>query len=79
MLEVQVRNRWRPFCLTIALLAAAAALSSCASQPKQTALVADPDAQSGSAIPWNKPATWEGRENVPAGIGEDGSFGGGGR
>ncbi len=69
MLEAPIRNLWQPRALTIALLAAAAALSSCASQKPQTALVSDPDARTGSAIPWNKPANWEGRGNLPPGAG----------
>ncbi len=77
MLETIIPNarRWR--CLTIALLVAVAgALASCASEPKQAALVSDPDAHQASAIPWNKPAKWEGREGLPD-TGTD-AFGGSG-
>ncbi len=44
------------------------------------ALVSDPDARTGSAIPWNKPANWEGRGNIPPGAGFGGTepFGGSG-
>lgn len=74
MLEAQIlEHRWKRG-LTIAFLGAAAFLSSCASQPKQTALVSDPDARSDSAIPWNKPERWEGRENIPGGIGGENAF-----
>lgn len=76
MLEARIRNLWQPRGLTIALLAAAAALSSCASQKPQAALVSDPDARTGSAIPWNKPAQWEGRGNLPGGLGTNDPFGG---
>lgn len=77
MLEILIHNcRGKRFltlgCLTIALLATSAALSSCASNAPKTALVNDPDARPGSAIPWNKPATWEGRENLP----DSSAFGG---
>ena len=65
MLELLTRNCRGTRCLTIGLLAVSAALSSCASQAPKTALVSDPDARPGSAIPWNKPATWEGREGLP--------------
>ena len=57
------------------LVITGAFLSSCATnQPKQTALVNDPDAQQESTIPWNKPQKWESSVNVPGGIG---SVGGG--
>ena len=69
MLEAQIRNFWGPRCLLIASLAAAAFLSSCASSKPQTALVNDPDGQVGSSIPWNKPAQFEGRGNLPPGLG----------
>ena len=70
MLEARILKNWRPRCLTILLLALAACLSSCATQkPTQTALVSDPDARAGSAIPWNKPANWEGPGNLPGGLG----------
>ena len=72
MREAQTRNGRRGFCLTIALLAAlAAAFTSCATAPPQTALLDDPDAQRASSIPWNKPQTWEGRANFPGGLGGD--------
>ena len=73
MLEARILKRG----LTIALLAASAALSSCASQPKETALVSDPDARGDSSIPWNKPERWEGRADVPPGLGGDQEFLGG--
>lgn len=69
MLEALIRSFWQPRCLVIASLAAAAFLSSCASNKPPTALVNDPDAQVGSSIPWNKPAQWEGRGNLPPGLG----------
>ncbi|MBA3831199.1 MAG: hypothetical protein H0X34_04790 [Chthoniobacterales bacterium] len=82
MLEARIRNLCQPRGLTIALLAvgAAAALSSCATQKPPMALVSDPDARTGSAIPWNKPANWEGRGNIPPGAGFGGTepFGGSG-
>lgn len=73
MLEARIRNLCQPRSLTIALLAVGAALSSCASQKPPTALVSDPDARTGSAIPWNKPANWEGHGNIPPGAGLGGS------
>ena len=79
MLEI-ILNLWQPRGLTVAMLALAATLSSCASDKPQTALVNDPDAQVGSAIPWNRPANWEGRGNIPGGVGTAGqgdAFGGG--
>jgi hypothetical protein len=70
MLEALILKARQPRCLTILLLAAAAAaLSSCASSKPQTALVNDPDAQASSSIPWNKPAQWEGRGNLPTDLG----------
>ncbi len=72
MLET-IHNLWQPRVLTIALLALAATLTSCASDKPQTALVNDPDAQVGSSIPWNKPANWEGRGNIPGNVGSPGS------
>ncbi len=80
-MQETIRNLWQPRCLTIAFLALAATLSSCASDKPQTALVNDPDAQVGSSIPWNKPAQWEGRGNLPGGLGASGqgdAFGGSG-
>ncbi|MEO8440281.1 MAG: hypothetical protein ABI540_08680 [Spartobacteria bacterium] len=69
MLEAPIRSR-RQRCLTIFLLGAAATFfCSCASEPKRTALINDPDAQKESSIPWNKPAKWESGANVPGGIG----------
>lgn len=77
MLATIIPEKRRSRCLTIAVLAVfAAALASCASQPKQADLVTDPDAQQASAIPWNKPAKWEGRAGLPE-TGTD-AFGGGG-
>ena len=77
MLETIIPNARRSRCLTIVLLAVfAAALASCASQPKQADLVTDPDAQQASSIPWNRPAKWEGRAGLPD-AGTD-AFGGGG-
>lgn len=75
MLEARIHNLWQVRCLPLALLAASAMLSACASHPPQTALVNDPDAQVGSSIPWNKPAQWEGRGNLPANIGSRGGQG----
>ena len=69
MLEI-IRNRWKQIALMIVLLAGAAFLPACATQPKQVALVSDPDSQTNSAIPWNKPASWEGRGDLPPGLGE---------
>jgi hypothetical protein len=73
MLGTQIRK----FALGLAsLLLAAGAVStfsSCASeQPTTTALVSDPDARGGSTIPWNRPANWEGRGNLPPGVGGNG-------
>ena len=79
-MQATIRNFLHPRALTIAMLALAATLSSCASDKPQTALVNDPDAQVGSAIPWNKPAQWEGRGNLPGDLGVSGqgeAFGGG--
>lgn len=76
MLEAPIRNRRGFACLTIALLAAAAFLSSCASQQPRTALVEDPDAHAESSIPWNKPAKWENGANLPGGIGGSGGAAG---
>lgn len=70
MLGIQIRKWAQPHCLMIVLLAAAAAasFSSCASETPKTALISDPDARDGSAIPWNRPANWEGKGNIPGGI-----------
>ncbi len=79
MLAARIRKLWQPRWLSIALLALAGGLSSCASNKPQAALVSDPDAQPGSSIPWNKPANWEGRGNLPGGLGASGqgqAFGG---
>ena len=63
--------RIRPF-LPILLLAGT--LVSCATAPKQAALVGDPDSPSESSIPWNKPQGWEGTAGLPAGLsGADGA------
>ena len=78
MLGLTIRNLRPSFCLTIACFGLVAALSSCASQPKQTALVSDPDATAGSSIPWNHPQSWEGTAGVDgAPQGNDPSFGNG--
>ncbi len=70
MLEARIRKFCSAFCLTSALFGVATVLSSCATEkPKQTALVSDPDARAGTSIPWNKPANWEGRGNLPGGLG----------
>ena len=50
------------------LLVIATIFTSCATK-QETALVADPDQDHASTIPWNKPEKWEGRENFPAGLG----------
>lgn len=71
MLEALIPSRRSARCLTSALLLAAfALLASCASQKPPIALVDDPSANHDSSIPWNKPQSWEGRGNVPAGLGE---------
>jgi len=74
MLEAPIRSRRLARCLTIALLAVAAAgmFSSCATEKPHTALVNDPDLQSESSIPWNKPEKWEGAANIPGGLGGGG-------
>ena len=79
MLEIPIRNRRRTRCLTLALCAlAAGAFSSCATQkPRTAALISDPDSQTESSIPWNKPAKWESGANVPGGIGGGGTGGAG--
>ena len=75
MLELPTPKRRRAHWLAIALLGGAAALSSCATQKPAPNLVSDPDAVSGSAIPWNRPANWEGRGNIPSNIGGNDAFG----
>ena len=73
MLVTPIRSHRRTVCLTMVLLAATAGLfSSCATEKPRTALISDPDAQSESSIPWNKPAKWESGANVPGGIGGPG-------
>ena len=73
MLETLVR-KFGSLSLAILFAAACAALfSSCATEKPQTALIADPDAQRESSIPWNKPAKWESGANVPGGIGGGGT------
>ncbi len=73
MLKAPIRSRSQTFCRSLALLALVAGLfSSCATQPKRTALINDPDSQGESNIPWNKPAKWESGANVPGGIGGGG-------
>jgi hypothetical protein len=42
----------------VLLLLTAASLVSCATH-KDTALISDPNNKTDSAIPWNKPETWE--------------------
>ena len=71
MLEAPIRNRRRTPCLTIAFLAiVSGAFCSCATEKAHTtALVGDPDAQTETSIPWNKPAKWESGANLPGGIG----------
>jgi hypothetical protein len=72
MQEVATRSFWQRFALAALVgLGFAVSLSSCATtkeQPK-TALIADPDAQNESSIPWNKPAKWESGANLPGGLG----------
>ena len=76
MLETPIHKRRPARWLAFALLGAAAALSSCATQEKTAALVSDPDAGHDSSIPWSRPANWEGRGNVPGGIsGRNDAFG----
>ncbi len=53
----------------------AGGFSSCATQKPRTALINDPDSQTESSIPWNKPAKWESGANVPGGIGGGGTGG----
>ncbi|HEY1770611.1 MAG TPA: hypothetical protein VGG02_10205 [Chthoniobacterales bacterium] len=77
MLEALTHNRTARRCLTIALLTIAAGLSGCASTKPPPALVSDPNAGQDSAIPWNHPASWEGREGMPDNV-QDGAFGGNG-
>ncbi len=72
MLEALVHNRRVTQYLTIALLTiVSGAFCSCASPqaPQTAALVSDPDAQTETSIPWNKPAKWENGANLPGGIG----------
>ncbi len=64
MLGTTIRKRT----LVFALLGIAA-LSGCATQKSAPAIVSDPDARADSSIPWNRPANWEGRGNIPNGIG----------
>jgi hypothetical protein len=79
MQETPIRGRRLTRCLTIALLAVAAgAFPSCATQKPRTALISDPDSQTESSIPWNKPAKWESGANVPGGIGGGAAGGPGG-
>jgi hypothetical protein len=67
MLEVTIRHPRVRSCLTTLL--AAAALSSCATdEPKQTALLGDPDARRESSIPWNRPQGWENTAGLPSGL-----------
>jgi hypothetical protein len=47
--------------------------ASCATK-QETALVADPDQDHASTIPWNKPEKWEGRANFPGGLGGPESY-----
>ena len=55
------------------LLVIATIFSSCATK-QETALVADPDQDHASTIPWNKPEKWEGRANFPTGLGSPESY-----
>ena len=66
-----IRKKRLAVCLMMVFLTVTGAFfSSCATnEPKQTALVNDPDGQPESSIPWNKPAKWESSVNVPGGIG----------
>ena len=68
MLGIQIRKL--PHALAILFVAAGAlgSFSSCASDKPAPTLVSDPDARAGSAIPWNRPANWEGKGNIPGGI-----------
>lgn len=76
MPETPVRKR-RGLCLTIAAgFAAAILFSSCATERPRTALINDPDSQTESSIPWNKPARWENGSAFPGGLGgAGGAFG----
>jgi hypothetical protein len=62
-----------PFAAFALLLAIATSFASCATK-QETALVADPDQDHASTIPWNKPEKWEGRENFPSGLGGPESY-----
>ena len=76
MLATPIRSQRLTVCLTLIFLTVTAgAFSSCATQKQRTALINDPDAQSESSIPWNKPAKWENGANVPGGIGGLGTGG----
>ena len=78
MLATRIPKQRLTVCLTmVSLTLAAGAFSSCATQKQRTALINDPDAQSESSIPWNKPAKWENGANVPGGIGGTGIGGSG--
>jgi integral membrane sensor domain MASE1 len=57
-----------PFAPFALLLVIATIFSSCATK-QETALIADPDQDHASTIPWNKPEKWEGRANFPTGLG----------
>jgi integral membrane sensor domain MASE1 len=64
------RFRFAAFAL---LLVMATIFASCATK-QETALVADPDQDHASTIPWNKPEKWEGRANFPGGLGGPESY-----
>jgi hypothetical protein len=70
MLGIPIFKMAQPHNLVILFLAATAitTFSSCASEQPKTALVSDPDARGESSIPWNRPANWEGRGNLPPGV-----------
>ncbi|HEX4668206.1 MAG TPA: hypothetical protein VH207_16580 [Chthoniobacterales bacterium] len=69
MLETPIRSwPWGPG-LTIVLFSLTLLFSSCATEQPRTALISDPDAQSESSIPWNRPQKWETGANIPGGLG----------
>lgn len=69
MLGIRILKLVQSHCLTIALFAGlAGGFTSCASQRPATALVSDPDARGESSVPWNRPANWEGKGDIPTGI-----------
>ena len=70
MRETPILSRRRG--LTVLVLAVtAASFCSCATEKQpRTALINDPDAQSESSIPWNRPQKWESGSQVPGGFGQ---------